>query len=408
MLDSEVPQEGNSTLGGHRKAMYARGADGKLHIVQSAGWEVEEIVTKQAVDDLLRLTENARQRVLAGQTSPLEYHMYRVRMDVPLLSQASGIWQWRLRRPVCFPAHHLCRRHGHDGRPAEEGRLMDFQHRQASHCESGVMSNLLRHHGLPLSEPMTFGLSSALSFAYLPIIKINGLPLVAYRMPPKAIIKGLQKPLGLKMRFETFRNPAAGVARLNELLDQGQLVGLQTSVFWLPYLPEDLRFHFNAHNVLAFGRDPASGDYLLSDPVAETTVTCAPADLQRARFAKGALAPKGLLYYPVGTPRTPDWQKVLPSAIKKTTRIMLDAPLPIIGVRGIRWLAKAIEKLDTGSDAAHSKLFIGQVVRMQEEIGTGGGGFRVIYASFVQEAADLLARPALGELAEQLIDIGDE
>ena len=98
MLDSEVPQEGNSTLGGHRKAMYARGADGKLHIVQSAGWEVEEIVTKQAVDDLLRLTENARQRVLAGQTSPLEYHMYRVRMDVPLLSQASGIWQWRIRR----------------------------------------------------------------------------------------------------------------------------------------------------------------------------------------------------------------------------------------------------------------------------------------------------------------------
>ena len=285
---------------------------------------------------------------------------------------------------------------------------MDFQHSQASHCESGVMSNLLRHHGLPLSEPMTFGLASALSFAYLPIIKINGLPLVAYRMPPKAIIKGLQKPLGLKMRFETFSSQAAGVARLNELLDQGKLVGLQTSVFWLPYLPQDLRFHFNAHNVLAFGRDPASGDYLLSDPVAETTVTCAPADLQRARFAKGALAPNGLLYYPVGTPHMPDWPKVLPAAIRKTTRIMLDAPLPIIGVRGIRWLAKAIEKLDTGSGAAHSKLFIGQVVRMQEEIGTGGGGFRFIYASFLQEAADLLARPALGDLAEQLIDIGDE
>ena len=98
MLDSEVPQEGNSTLGGHRKAMYARGADCKLHIVQSAGWEIEEIVTRQAVDDLLRLTEEARQRVLAGQTSALEYHMYRVRMDVPLLSQASGIWQWRIRR----------------------------------------------------------------------------------------------------------------------------------------------------------------------------------------------------------------------------------------------------------------------------------------------------------------------
>jgi hypothetical protein len=107
MLDNEVPQEGNVTLGGHRKALYARGADGKLHIVQSAGWEVEEIVTLQAVADLNRLAEEARQRVAAGLTSPLEYHMHKVRMDVPLLSQVSGIWQWRIRRhfrPAVFAA----------------------------------------------------------------------------------------------------------------------------------------------------------------------------------------------------------------------------------------------------------------------------------------------------------------
>lgn len=98
MLDNEVPQEGNITHGGHRKAIYARGDDGKLHIVQSAGWEVEEIVTRQAVEDLNRLAEDARQRAIAGQTSALEYHMHRVRMDVPLLSQVTGLWQWRIRR----------------------------------------------------------------------------------------------------------------------------------------------------------------------------------------------------------------------------------------------------------------------------------------------------------------------
>lgn len=98
MLESDVPQEGNTTLGGHRKAVYARGADGKLQIVQSAGWEVEEIVTRQAVDDLNRLAEDARQRVLAGQTSALEYHMHKARMDVPLLAQTTGLWQWRIRR----------------------------------------------------------------------------------------------------------------------------------------------------------------------------------------------------------------------------------------------------------------------------------------------------------------------
>jgi hypothetical protein len=98
MREDEVPQEGNSTLGGYRKAVYARGDDGHIHLVASAGWEVEEIVTRQAVEDLDRLAEDARQRVIAGQTSPLEYHMHRLRMDVLLLSQLTGLWQWRIRR----------------------------------------------------------------------------------------------------------------------------------------------------------------------------------------------------------------------------------------------------------------------------------------------------------------------
>jgi hypothetical protein len=115
MLDSDVPQEGNATLGGHRKAVYARGADGKLHIVQSSGWEVEEIVTRQAVDDLNRLAAEARQRAAAGQSSALEYHMHKARMDLTMLAQTSGFWQWRIRRhfrPAVFarlPAKILAR-----------------------------------------------------------------------------------------------------------------------------------------------------------------------------------------------------------------------------------------------------------------------------------------------------------
>ena len=36
--------------------------------------------------------------MLAGASSPLEYWMYARRMDVALLSQTSGFWQWRVRR----------------------------------------------------------------------------------------------------------------------------------------------------------------------------------------------------------------------------------------------------------------------------------------------------------------------
>jgi hypothetical protein len=98
MREREVPQDGNATLAGHRKAVYAVADDGKLRLIPSRGWEVEEIVTRQAVEDLERHAQEARTRVLAGRTSALEYHMYRARMDVALLSQATGLWRWRVRR----------------------------------------------------------------------------------------------------------------------------------------------------------------------------------------------------------------------------------------------------------------------------------------------------------------------
>ena len=66
-----------------------------------------------------------------------------------------------------------------------------FVHRQSAHCESGVVSAMLTHHGLPLSEPMAFGLASALTFARIPLVKISGMPLIAYRMPPRSIIRGV-------------------------------------------------------------------------------------------------------------------------------------------------------------------------------------------------------------------------
>jgi len=280
---------------------------------------------------------------------------------------------------------------------------VNFEHQQAAHCESGVISSLMRHHGAPMTEAMAFGLSSALSFAYLPFIKLSGLPLISYRMPPKAIIKGLLAPMAARFRFETFRSAEAGQQRLDALLADGRLVGLQTSVYWLPYFPPNMRFHFNAHNLLVYGKE--GDDYLISDPVFEEPVRCASADLARARFAKGVLAPKGLMYYPEAIERQAVAPDAVRKAIRRTVRTML-APIPIVGVRGMRALARRIDRLPVGE--AHTVDYIGHVVRMQEEIGTGGAGFRFIYAGFLQEAAQLLDKPQLQQMSERLIAIGDD
>jgi len=45
---------------------------------------------------------------------------------------------------------------------------------------------------------------------------------------------------------------------------------------------------------------------------------------------------------------------------------------------------------------------------MQEEIGTGGAGFRYLYAAFLQEAGEMLKRDDLQEMSAELTAIGDE
>lgn len=281
-----------------------------------------------------------------------------------------------------------------------------FTHYQSAHCESGVSASMLRHHGFPVSEAMVFGLSSALSFAFLPFIKINQLPLIAYRMPPRFIVNGLRKLLQLPMKFETFGNAEAGMKRLDQLLAEGRVVGLQTSVFFLPYFPPSMRFHFNAHNLMVIGKE--GDDYLISDPVFENVTRCASADLQRARFVRGVLAPKGLLYFLDGEPgKTIDREMVL-KALKKTCRIMLYTPVSFIGASGVKSLAKALKKISSKKDEAYIKRYIGHVIRMQEEIGTGGAGFRFLYAAFLQEAGQQFNLPELKTFSARLTAIGDE
>lgn len=280
-----------------------------------------------------------------------------------------------------------------------------FQHRQSAHCESGVMASLLSHAGLPMSEPMAFGLASGLAFAYLPIIKLSGMPLIAYRMPPKHLIKTLSKRLGARLNSRTFGNPEQGRRELDALLDQGRLAGLQSSVFWLPYFPPEMRFHFNAHNLLAYGRD--GDEYLISDPVFEEPVRCAAADLQKARFAKGALAAKGLMYWLDDVPQEQDWEKLIRQAVLGTTRILDGMPLPWIGIRGIQHLARQVEQLDP-AQTKYNRLYLTHIVRMQEEIGTGGAGFRFMYASFLQEAGEKIGATELGEASARLTAIGDD
>jgi len=280
-----------------------------------------------------------------------------------------------------------------------------FDHVHAAHCESGAFAALLRNDGLKLSEAMVFGIGSGLFFLYLPIVKIYDLPLISYRDMPNAIIARGARRLGVKLVRTRYRDPERGMQALDRMLAKGQPVGMQTGVFWLPYFPRDMRFQFNGHHVIAYGRQ--DNDYLLSDTVFEDVVRCPADDLRRARFSKGPLAPRGLLYYVDSRSQQPDIERAVRAGLRTTVFRMLNIPLPFMGVAGIRTLAGALARWPLRMSCHAARSHLANVIRMQEEIGTGGAGFRFMYAAFLDEASAILGRPALHEASAMLSDIGD-
>ncbi|WP_108868869.1 BtrH N-terminal domain-containing protein [Aquimarina aquimarini] len=281
---------------------------------------------------------------------------------------------------------------------------INFTHHQSAHCENGVVSNLMKHNGFDVSEPMAFGIGSGLLFCYIPFLKVNHAPALTYRAMPGLIFKRFAKRVGIKIKREKFKNPETAKIRLNENLAENNPVGLQVGVYNLVYFPDEYRFHFNAHNLVVYGK---KGDtYLISDPVMETVTTLTEKELEKVRFAKGAFAPKGHMYYPIDFPKELNIRKAIVKGIKHTCRDML-APVPVVGVKGIRMVAKLIRKWPKKKGVKVANHYLGQIVRMQEEIGTGGGGFRYIYAAFLQEAGKLLENDSLTQLSTEMTEIGD-
>lgn len=287
----------------------------------------------------------------------------------------------------------------------EKDIRIPFVHRPAAHCENGVTSNLLNFYGIDLSEPMIFGIGAGLFFSYMPFIKLNYLPVISFRPLPGWIFKRVTKSLKIQINRKKFANPRKAMEALDENLEKGIPTGCLVGVFHLTYFPKPYRFHFNAHNIIVFGRE--NGEYIISDPIMENPEKLSYHDLKRVRYAKGTYPPIGRMYFVKETIPAYDLKSAVVKGIRKTCQDMLHIPLPMFGVKGIRYLAKRMRRWPARLGPKKASLYLGQVIRMLEEIGTGGAGFRFIYAAFLQEAATVLGQEWLNELSKEMTEAGD-
>lgn len=291
------------------------------------------------------------------------------------------------------------------GSAAADAPRTSFRHVHAGHCESGVTTALFAHAGVAIDEPMVFGIGSGVFFLHAPLLKVMAIPLTSYRTYPMAIFRKTCKRLGVGYRSRRFWSRARARTALDALVAENVPVALQGNLFWLSYFPREFRFQFNGHNFLVVGRQGA--DYIVSDPVLEAPVLCPASSLDRARFARGPLSPRGLIYYPVSFPKTLDYRPAIRAALKDTCRAMLRTPMPLAGVRGIRYLGRQVRRWPKKLTPEMTRLYLGNIVRMQEEVGTGGGGFRFMYAAFLQRAGEELGHEPLLRASEKMTACGD-
>ena len=286
---------------------------------------------------------------------------------------------------------------------------INFEHRTSAHCENGVTANLLRFYGYDYSEPLIFGLSASMYFVHLPFIKLAGFPVTSFRPLPGVIFARATKLLGFKVNKTVFINRENAVRRLDSLLEQGIPAGCVVGMYFLPYMPIEYRFHFNAHNICVIGKE--DDEYLISDPIATEKVKISSRDLLRARFSKGTYPPFGKLYWIKSLPaREPDIKTLVRKAIVKNCYRMIHEPglMPYVGVNGFKYLGNKIPGFPKIYGSKKATLHLVQLIRMMEEIGTGGAAFRFLYAAFLQEASEITGLSELNDFSRRLTCIGDQ
>lgn len=95
MKKEDIPQD-KGALGG--EISYVVDKDGRYTTGISQGWDVKIGALDVAWSDIEKKVNDARNKIIQEQASPILYFMELKIMDVPLVASYTGFWQWQVKR----------------------------------------------------------------------------------------------------------------------------------------------------------------------------------------------------------------------------------------------------------------------------------------------------------------------
>lgn len=105
MKKEEIPQDDGALNKLTKEVVYAVDKDGHYTTELSTGWDVKSTALDVAWDDIAQRIENARQKVLNNEASPILYFIELRLMDIGIVSAYTGFWKWTIKqhlKPTVF------------------------------------------------------------------------------------------------------------------------------------------------------------------------------------------------------------------------------------------------------------------------------------------------------------------
>lgn len=98
MKKEEIPQDPSALDNVSKELCYAVDESGKYSAELSRGWEIKATALHLAWEDIEARIDAAKNRVLAGEVSPIVYYMELRLMDMTIVSSYTGFWKWQIKR----------------------------------------------------------------------------------------------------------------------------------------------------------------------------------------------------------------------------------------------------------------------------------------------------------------------
>ncbi len=269
-------------------------------------------------------------------------------------------------------------------------RLIPVTHTPGRHCASTGLADLVNFQGIGWSEAYCFGIGCGLGIWYIDTGGQSPGRLVHVRSAD--IETQFFERIGRPFRWRRFEDPAESETALCAALDGGAPVLIQTDIYYLPHF--DKSAHFPGHAVVVWGYDEARRVFIITDTERPDPIEVPFEDMRRARYYKmGFFDIRGNMYAPGPIDAPGDMKPVVVQAIRDNSAAL---SLPSDGPRGLAALERWRRELDGWKrfpDWKWTARFASQII---EKRGTGGGGFRLMYADFLAEASASI--PRIGEL----------